>query len=68
MSLRKIVLSTGLSHYSVDNDRTHHLLAHLIPLRYLLPSLAHLVQLDIVHSYHGLSCYVCLLQCIRYIA
>ena len=46
----------------MDNDLSHNRLAHLLLLRYTLPSLAHLVQLDVLHTHNELPGHVCMQQ------
>ena len=60
--LRAPLLHPPLPSHNLDLRRPHYRLANFLPLRDILPGLAHLVQLDVLHSDDELSGHVCLLE------
>ena len=66
MLLRATVLHRLLPCCHQDYDCRRYRLADLLPLRYLLPGVAPVVQLDLLRADNQLPGYVCLQQCDRY--
>lgn len=62
MPVRKTVYDEPVPHLYKDADNTHNRLAHLVFLRYVLSSMAYLVQLDSLPAHDKLSSYVRPLQ------
>lgn len=66
MLLRAYFLHWPISHYHQDFHGSCPWLAHLLPLRDLLPGLACLVQLDCLRAHNKLPRHVCAVQCNGY--
>ena len=60
--LRTTLFGSTVSGGDQDHDTCHRRLADLVPVRYLLSSLAALVQLDLLRTYNELPSHVCLLE------